>query len=68
MTEYYLTGLSVMNKLVDAFLHRVAPQGIHHYTVDIDPDEALGLDTWGNEWEADKLDQWLTEPHPPAMP
>ncbi|MEJ2509020.1 MAG: hypothetical protein P8009_06010, partial [Gammaproteobacteria bacterium] len=32
--------------------------------IDIDPDEALGLDTWGKEWEADTRDERLAEPIP----
>jgi len=56
-----------MNKLVDAFLHRVAPEGIHHYTIEIDADEVSGLDLWGNEWEADNQDEWLAEPRLPSV-
>jgi len=41
-----------MNNPLEDFLQRTAAEGIHHPTVEIDPDDSLGLDAWGNEWEA----------------
>jgi hypothetical protein len=55
-----------MNKLVEAFLQRCVPEGIQHQTIEIDPDEALDLDAWGNEWEADMGGEWSVPQRTPT--